>query len=102
MKATKLAEGVYWVGAIDWNLRDYHGYTLPGTTYNAYLVVGKKNTVLIDNTYPGHEYQMMERIKDITDPKKIDIIVANHVEKDHSGALPMLTKMLPGGTDLLY
>ncbi|MGA2105917.1 MAG: FprA family A-type flavoprotein, partial [Methanoregula sp.] len=52
MKATKLAEGVYWVGAIDWNLRDYHGYTLPGTTYNAYLVVGKKHTALIDNTYP--------------------------------------------------
>ena len=96
MKATKLAEGVYWVGAIDWNLRDYHGYTLPGTTYNAYLVVGKKHTALIDNTYPGHEYQMMERIKDVIDPKKIDFIVANHVEKDHSGALPMLTKLLPG------
>jgi len=96
MKATKLAEGVYWVGAIDWNLRDYHGYTLPGTTYNAYLVVGEKLTALIDNTYPGHEYQMMERIRDIIDPEKIDIIVANHVEKDHSGALPGLTKMLPG------
>ena len=96
MKATKLAEGVYWVGAIDWNLRDYHGYTLPGTTYNAYLVVGKKHTALIDNTYPGHEYQMMERIKDVIDPKKIDFIVANHVENDHSGALPMLTKLLPG------
>ena len=52
MKATKLAEGVYWVGAIDWNLRDYHGYTLPGTTYNAYLVVGKKHTVLIDKDVP--------------------------------------------------
>jgi len=96
MKAKQLAEGVYWVGAIDWNLRDYHGYTLPGTTYNAYLVVGKKHVALIDNTYPGHERQMMERIKDIVDPKKIDIIVANHVEKDHSGALPMLTKLLPG------
>jgi flavorubredoxin len=96
MKATQLAEGVYWVGAIDWNLRDYHGYTLPGTTYNAYLVVGKNKTALIDNTYPGHEYQMMERIKDIIDPKKIDIIVMNHVEKDHSGALPGLAKLLPG------
>jgi coenzyme F420H2 oxidase len=96
MKATKLADGVYWVGAIDWNLRDYHGYTLPGTTYNAYLVVGKNKTALIDNTYPGHEYQMMERIKDIIDPKKIDVIVMNHVEKDHSGALPGLAKLLPG------
>jgi len=96
MKATKLAEGVYWVGAIDWNLRDYHGYTLPGTTYNAYLVVGNDHIALIDTTYPGHEYQMMERIRDIVDPGKIDILIANHIEKDHSGALPGLAKLLPG------
>lgn len=96
MKAIELAKGVYWVGAIDWNLRDYHGYTLPGTTYNAYLVIGDKHVALIDNTYPGHEYQMMERIRDVIDPKKIDVIIANHVEKDHSGALPMLTRLLPG------
>jgi len=95
MKATKLAEGVYWVGVIDWNLRDYHGYTLPGTTYNAYLVVGSKHVALIDSAYPGQEYQLLERIKDVIDPKKIDIIVANHVEMDHSGTLPLLTKMLP-------
>ena len=95
MKATKLAEGVYWVGVIDWNLRDYHGYTLPGTTYNAYLVVGSKHVALIDSAYPGQEFQLLERIKDVIDPKKIDIIVANHVEMDHSGTLPLLTKMLP-------
>lgn len=94
MKAVELANGVYWVGAIDWNLRDYHGYTLPGTTYNAYLIVGEK-TALIDNTYPGHEKQMLERIKSIMDPAKIDYIIMNHVEKDHSGALPLLAKMLP-------
>ncbi len=39
MKAVEIVKGVYWVGAIDWNLRDYHGNTLPGTTYNAYLVI---------------------------------------------------------------
>jgi len=50
MMATNLAPGVYWVGAIDWNLREYHGYTLPGTTYNAYLVRGEK-TALIDSAY---------------------------------------------------
>ena len=102
MKATKLAEGVYWVGAIDWNLRDYHGYTLPGTTYNAYLVVGKHTRPSLTILTPAMNYQMMERISDIIDPKKIDYIVANHVEKDHSGALPNLTKMLPGRSDLLY
>lgn len=94
MKAVEITNGVYWVGAIDWNLRDYHGYTLPGTTYNAYLIVGEK-IALIDNTYPGHEKQMMERIKSIVDPAKIDFIIMNHVEKDHSGALPMLARMLP-------
>ncbi len=95
MKSVEIAKGVYWVGAIDWNIRDYHGYTLPGTTYNAYLIVGDK-IALIDNTYPGFEGQMLDRIRSIVDPRKIDYIIANHVEKDHSGALPALNKLLPG------
>ncbi|MBN2733233.1 MAG: FprA family A-type flavoprotein [Methanomicrobiaceae archaeon] len=95
MKATELAKGVYWTGAIDWNLRDYHGYTLPGTTYNAYLVKGEK-TALIDTTYPGFENQMLDRVKEIIDPEKIDYIIANHVEIDHSGGLPKIAKMIPG------
>ncbi|MDD3621049.1 MAG: FprA family A-type flavoprotein [Methanofollis sp.] len=95
MKATKLAQGVYWVGAIDWNLRDYHGYTLPGTTYNAYLVVGEEKTALIDTCYPGFEEQVLGRVASIIDPKTIDVIVANHIEVDHSGGLPKIAKMLP-------
>ncbi|MDD2788141.1 MAG: FprA family A-type flavoprotein, partial [Methanoculleus sp.] len=62
MMATKLAPGVYWVGAIDWNLREYHGYTLPGTTYNAYLVRGEK-TALIDGAYHGFEGEVLGRIE---------------------------------------
>jgi len=93
--AKEISPGIYWVGAIDWNLRDYHGYTLPGTTYNAYLVVGKK-IALIDSTYPGFEHQMMDRVRSVIGDKKIDCLVANHVEKDHSAGLPMLTKMFPG------
>ena len=93
--AIELAKGVYWVGAIDWNIRDYHGYTLPGTTYNAYLVVGEK-IALIDSAYPGFEKQILDRVSSIVDPKKIDYIVANHVEKDHSGTYPTLMKLLPG------
>lgn len=96
MKATKLAEGVWWVGAIDWNLRDYHGYTLPGTTYNAYLVMGKDKTVLIDTCYPGFEEQVIGRVASVVDPKSIDAIVANHIEVDHSGGLPKMARMLPG------
>ena len=95
MKTTELAKGVYWVGAIDWNLRDYHGYTLPGTTYNAYLIVDEK-IALIDTTYPGFENQMLDRVKEIVDPEKIDYVIANHVEMDHSGGLPKIAKMIPG------
>ncbi|MBO5002661.1 MBL fold metallo-hydrolase, partial [Methanocorpusculaceae archaeon] len=94
LQAVKIKEGVYWVGAIDWNIRDYHGYTLPGTTYNAYLVLGEK-VALIDGTYPGHEWQMIERIESVIPLEKIDYIVANHIEIDHSGSLPMLAKKLP-------
>ena len=48
-KATKIADGVYWVGVLDWNSRTFHGYGIPGTTYNTYLVFGEEKTVLIDD-----------------------------------------------------
>lgn len=87
MQAVKISDNVYWVGAIDWNLRDFHGYaTHRGTTYNAYLVLGEKPT-LIDTV--KHEFydEMMQRIQSVIDPQKIEIIVSNHSELDHSGAL---------------
>jgi flavorubredoxin len=94
----KIAEDVYWVGSLDWDLRTYHGYTLDGTTYNCYLVFGKK-TALIDNVYPGHSAQMWARIADAFAKEgrkeEIDIIVQNHVEKDHSGALVEIHKKFP-------
>jgi len=87
----KLSDGVYWVGVIDWDLRTYHGYTLKGTTYNAYLVFGKDKVALIDNTYPGTSAQMWGRIHDAFRKEdkefKVDVVIQNHVEKDHSGAL---------------
>ena len=95
MLATKLVPGVHWVGAIDWNLREYHGYTLPGTTYNAYLVQGDK-TALIDSAYAGFEDQILGRVASICDPGKIDYIVLNHIEMDHSGCLPTLLREMPG------
>jgi coenzyme F420H2 oxidase len=94
----KIADGVYWVGSLDWDLRTYHGYTLDGTSYNCYLVFGKK-TALIDNVYPGHSAQMWGRIADAFRKEgrkeQIDIIVQNHVEKDHSGALVEIHKKFP-------
>lgn len=94
MMATELAPGVHWVGAIDWNLREYHGYTLPGTTYNAYLVRGEK-TALIDGAYHGFEGEVLGRVGSVCDPGTIDYIVVNHIEMDHSGTLPALVKRLP-------
>ncbi|HYC19733.1 MAG TPA: FprA family A-type flavoprotein, partial [Candidatus Bathyarchaeia archaeon] len=62
--AVQIADGVYWVGVLDWELRAYHGYTLHGTTYNAYFIFGEERTALIDNTYPGTSAQMWARIQD--------------------------------------
>ena len=87
-KAVPVAEGVWWVGAIDWNIRDFHGYqTQRGSTYNAYLVVADKIT-LIDTVKAPFQEEMMSRIASVIDPGKIDYIVSNHSEMDHSGALP--------------
>ena len=88
MKAVQISEKVYWVGAIDWNIRDFHGYsTKRGTTYNAYLVLGDKPT-LIDTVKKEFYGEMMARIESVIDPKKIQIIISNHTEMDNSGALP--------------
>ncbi|MFC1624462.1 FprA family A-type flavoprotein [Candidatus Omnitrophota bacterium] len=88
MKPLEIKKGIYWVGAIDWDLRNFHGYLTPrGSTYNAYLIIDEK-IVLVD-TVKSHLFrEMLERIKGIIDPSKIDYIVSNHVEMDHSGSLP--------------
>ena len=90
MKAVKVKEGVYWVGAVDWNLRNFHGYlTQRGSSYNAYLIVDEKIT-LVDTVKATMTEEMMSRISSIIDPSQIDYVVCNHVEMDHTGALPAL------------
>ena len=86
-KAVKITDKVWWVGAIDWNLAEFHGYhTHRGSTYNAYLVCDEKK-VLFD-TVNAHEFEtLVKHISEITDPESIDYIVCNHLEQDHSGAL---------------
>jgi len=92
MTKVMLREDVYWVGAIDWNLREFHGYsTHHGTTYNAYLIIDEK-VALIDTVKAPFYQEMLSRIKEIVDPKDIDYVVSNHVEMDHSGSLPMMMK----------
>jgi len=98
-ESEKIGEGVYWVGVLDWDIRKYHGYTLNGTTYNAYLVFGDDKVALIDNAYPGNYHELMARVEDAFEKEgkevKLDVIVQNHVEKDHSGVLPELHRKFP-------
>jgi len=98
MKAIKLKKGIYWVGAIDWNLRNFHGYlTQRGSTYNAYLIIDEKIT-LVDTVKANFTKEMMDRISSIIDPAEIDYVVCNHVEMDHTGALPELMKVAKKAT----
>jgi flavorubredoxin len=86
--AIKVTDNVYWVGAIDWTIRDFHGYTTPrGSTYNAYLVMADDIT-LIDTVKAPFKDEMLSRIRSVVDPSKIKYIVSNHSEMDHSGSLP--------------
>jgi len=86
--AIKVTDNVYWVGAIDWTIRDFHGYTTPhGSTYNAYLVMADDIT-LIDTVKAPFMDEMLSRIKSVIEPSKIKYIVSNHSEMDHSGCLP--------------
>jgi flavorubredoxin len=88
LKAVKVADRVYWVGAIDWEIRNFHGYlTSRGTTYNAFLVLADKVT-LIDTVKAPFYDELMARISSVIDPAKIDYIVSNHSEMDHTGCLP--------------
>lgn len=94
MSNNELAKGVHWVGAVDWDIRDFHGYsTYKGTTYNAFLVVDEKIT-LFDTVKHSHKAELLRNITKIVDPKKIDYIVVNHVEMDHSGSLPDLVDLI--------
>lgn len=97
MKPYEIKKGIYWVGAVDWNVRNFHGHTYTtkrGTTYNAYLIVDEK-IALVDTVLGSFADEMIEKIRDIVSPEKIDYIIANHVETDHSGALPAILKLCP-------
>jgi flavorubredoxin len=86
MRPLKIAEGIYDVGVKDWNVRDFHGYSIHGTTYNAFLIIDEK-VVLIDTVKKGFGDELLRNIAAIIDPAKIDFVVSNHTEMDHSGCL---------------
>jgi len=94
MPPVEIKKGVYCVGAVDWNVREFHGYsTLKGTTYNAYLVMDEKIT-LFDTVKKPFVNDLICNISRIVDPRKIDYLVVNHVEKDHSGAVPEIIDLV--------
>lgn len=94
----KIKEDITWVGKIDWELRRFHGEELSthrGSSYNAYLIQDEK-TVLIDTVWAPFAKEFVANLKKQIDLSKIDYIVCNHGEVDHSGALPELLREIPG------
>ncbi|MDR1395596.1 MAG: FprA family A-type flavoprotein [Deltaproteobacteria bacterium] len=95
MEPIKILDNVYWVGAVDYDIRDFHGYLTPrGSTYNAYLIADDQTITLIDTVKHGFEEELLSRVAKVVDPKKITQVVSNHAEMDHSGGLPEIMKAI--------
>jgi flavorubredoxin len=93
----QVKNNVFWVGKVDWELRKFHGdeySTHKGSTYNSYLIQEEK-TVLIDTVWSPFAEEFVDNLAKEIDLNKIDFIIANHGEVDHSGALPALMKHIP-------
>ncbi len=92
---TEIKKDIYWVGDIDWELRNFHGYSTPtGSTYNAYLIVDEKPTLIDTVKHYGFD-EMASRIKAVIDPSKIEYIISNHTEMDHSGCIEKMLELCP-------
>ncbi len=94
MERREIKKGIYSVGAIDWDRKyfDEIVYLPDGTSYNSYLITGSEKTALIDTVDPTKSEVLMENLKDI---KKIDYIISNHAEQDHSGSIPLILERYP-------
>jgi len=93
----KIKNNVYWTGKIDWELQKFHGdeySTFQGSTYNSYLIKEEK-IALIDTVWAPFAEEFVRNLAEKTDLNKIDYIIANHAEIDHSGALPELMRHIP-------
>src|SRR4030042_6804224 len=98
MNKITLAENINWVGVVDWNIRDFHGYTTRrGSTYNAYLIKDEK-TALVDTVKQAFSSELIQKVSELVDPEKIDYIIINHVEMDHSSSLPIVAKHAKNAT----
>lgn len=98
MKAVEVRNGIYWVGAVDWAIRDFHGYETPrGTSYNNYLLVDEEPT-LFDTVKHDFADTMIKNIRAIMDPAAIKHVVINHIENDHVTSLDRVMQLAPGAT----
>lgn len=93
MKALEIKKDFFWIGAVDFGLHNFHGYseTTHGSTYNCYLLKDEKN-VLFDTVSAHHAEQMFARLADVIEPEKVDYIIVNHLELDHAGALDQIVQ----------
>jgi flavorubredoxin len=96
----EIAKNIHWVGVTDWGIRRFHGVELSvhrGTTYNSYLIMDEK-IAIVDSVWEPHLDEFITKIKAIVDPSKIDYVIVNHAEPDHSSSLPALMKYCPNAT----
>ena len=98
MKAVEIKPDIYWVGAIDWAIRDFHGYIIPnGTTYNNYLILDEMVT-LFDTVKHDFSQITIENIKSLVDPAKIRNIIIDHIENDHSTSIAEIMHLAPNAS----
>lgn len=98
MKAVEIRQGVFWVGAVDWAVRDFHGYETPrGTTYNNFLIMDEEIT-LIDTVKYDFADLTIKNIAGIVDPARIKNIIINHIENDHASSLDRIMALAPQAT----
>lgn len=99
MKAIEIKPDIFWVGAIDWGVRDFHGYVTPnGTTYNNYLILDEKIT-LLDAVKHDFSEITIDNIKSIvSEPSRIANVVVNHIEPDHASSIDKIMELAPDAT----
>ncbi len=96
MSARKIKEGLYGVGAVDWDRRMFDDLIpLPdGTSYNAYLIQGSEKTALVDTVDPAKSHVLLGHLRELG-LQRLDYVIANHAEQDHSGTLPQVLAHYP-------
>lgn len=96
MVSREIEQGIFWVGALDFDRRIFDALIpLPdGTSYNAYLIRGSEKTALIDTVDPAKEFELVSNLLKLG-VERIDYVIVNHAEQDHSGSLPMILEFYP-------